>query len=687
MPFVDAIWTNLRFEVRNGEVESTIGATLEVLRSLGQKLNDTDLVRFCTTVLQDCLGDLNNPNFTAQAGKLLMSVLSAKPEAFGIIVTPTLSTVQSELRRDTSPKHTRQLLSLIESIIAIRTQQRPREVVDSADIDAFEVTIPAFQSLYAPLRQIAKRSFSDATDTDALLVGTEAATALAGLATQRTGAQEGSSSMLDPESIEALVGDLLDHYMFIVTNVDRSLEPHRDHRQDVHYQLRSAVQLCAHTHPAILDFVLERIFSTARSLWTTETPGLTERIETLLRDAASIATLLELPADVHVQSYVAFVVKLLTSMEDAFKTYQPDVWRYHVFAAQEAWICMIHAWENLSGKKVSSKISIAQLNMIPSDPRFQWDQWVLRLRRRYPSLPTIQDESTVVFEENTGIAEASVDTETSIGTSSSVEENDPTHFVEQSLVDIRRLGLYVLRELYRTTTEVVPETETKAISTDTRFLAIELDDMFTEKDKDAEDKFLIASSQYAKAVVSKLGVRHQMDLFLADEVIALFHSNEIVNPDDFHLTRKTEHIIRLEGRQVRECLMSPPNTRLEQMLSGERGNVRCPPVFPISNLKRGRAMTLSYGILAALQSFPSAGTTGGLNGAFEPWVCYSCLHKPRASPNLRSRNPTLLPTDCSSPVFSDTTTLRTPSSRATSSPCLLPSATSSRLRKWVLLQT
>src|SRR5690242_5335897 len=90
-PYIDDIWTNLKYEVRNGEVEETIQATLEVIRALAKRLEGKALTDFVLTVQRECVDDLSNPTYTAQAGKLLMAVLSASPEAFAIMVYPIVN--------------------------------------------------------------------------------------------------------------------------------------------------------------------------------------------------------------------------------------------------------------------------------------------------------------------------------------------------------------------------------------------------------------------------------------------------------------------------------------------------------------------------------------------------------------------------------------------------------------------
>ncbi|KAH6682122.1 Dos2-interacting transcription regulator of RNA-Pol-II-domain-containing protein [Plectosphaerella plurivora] len=622
LPYVDAIWTNLKYEVRNGEVDYTIAATLNVLRSLAKKLSGTDLVRYCSTVQQECADDLGSARVTEQAGKLLMSTLSAKYESFGIMASPTLASVTNQLRHTESEQHTQKLLSLAWSILKIRDELRPhhRDAEDPPDVASFEHTDPAFKALYHPLRQIVSRSFHDNADDDTLLCGIEATKALASLVSQKgVGANFPdlhSPLLFDSASIAAAVNDIVEKYIFMFNLLGQATEPRRNRLQLAHVELRECLQLCAKAAPPVLGAILDRMFAAIHTILEAKAPGWEQSVETLLRDAASVSTDIFIlkAGDFIVTHYAVFVSKLLSSMERAFNNYQPVAWALHVVAAQESWIYMNNTWENLGDGPVCPKFTALDIAKVPADPRFAWDKWVPRLRKHYPELPVIQGESAVVFEEDTGKDEETV------STVESCDDHDAKEMIDQALADIHRLGLYVVREIYRSITRVVPETQARAISTNTRRVAIELTDMFTKHDKEAEDRFLIALSQYAKAVVSKIHVRRQMDLFLADEVIALFHGNERIDTENFHLTQKTSHIADLDGEQVRNCLMSPPDERLEEMLSGVRKNLRCPPMFPVNGLGQGRILPLSYGIFAGLQTFPDTGAPGSLDGAFEPWI-------------------------------------------------------------------
>ena len=146
-PYVDQIWSSLKYEVRNGEIEDTIWATLEVLKTLAKRLNGDHLRDYCLMVTRDCVNDLSNAIYTAPAGRLLVSVLSAAPSAFVLMVSPAITHIKENLRHPKGPGHSRDLLKLLHVILETRLMlvEVQMSVQEKSDFSAID---PIFKSLY-----------------------------------------------------------------------------------------------------------------------------------------------------------------------------------------------------------------------------------------------------------------------------------------------------------------------------------------------------------------------------------------------------------------------------------------------------------------------------------------------------------------------------------------------------------
>ena len=154
-PFGQDIWSSLKYEVRNGEVDETIQAALEVIRQFSKRLDGEDLAAFVFSVMRDCLEDLSNPTYVEGAGKLLLCVLAASPNAFAIAVTPTITQCKDNLRRPKSPAHAAGILSLLNSMLSVRLQIIGTGLPEvSLETQALRTTDPAitalFDDVYAP---------------------------------------------------------------------------------------------------------------------------------------------------------------------------------------------------------------------------------------------------------------------------------------------------------------------------------------------------------------------------------------------------------------------------------------------------------------------------------------------------------------------------------------------------------
>lgn len=156
VPFVDQIWSSLKYEVRNGEITDTIEATLRVITSMAKRLGDEDIRSFFNSTWRDIGDDISSPTYAAQAGRLLVSILGASARSFSL-VTPALSHVQVTLKTSKLASHQKDLLAVLNSILLVRShlvagyensQSLDNPLKDElfGDTLFFDVYLPVWQS-------------------------------------------------------------------------------------------------------------------------------------------------------------------------------------------------------------------------------------------------------------------------------------------------------------------------------------------------------------------------------------------------------------------------------------------------------------------------------------------------------------------------------------------------------------
>ncbi|KAI0593423.1 Dos2-interacting transcription regulator of RNA-Pol-II-domain-containing protein [Biscogniauxia sp. FL1348] len=121
VPYVDQIWGSLKYEVRNGEIQDTVKATLKVIGSLTTRLDTDELRSFLNSAWRDLADDLSNPTYAAQAGRLLVSIAGANSQSFTAITPQALSHIQSNIKHTSSTSHKQDLLTLLNSILLVRS--------------------------------------------------------------------------------------------------------------------------------------------------------------------------------------------------------------------------------------------------------------------------------------------------------------------------------------------------------------------------------------------------------------------------------------------------------------------------------------------------------------------------------------------------------------------------------------
>ncbi|SPN97774.1 uncharacterized protein DNG_01287 [Cephalotrichum gorgonifer] len=203
VPFVSKIWNCLKYEVRNGEVEETINATLEMIRAMAARLEGDALRNFILTVLRECLDDLSNPTYAAQAGKLLVCTASASVSAFVLILSPAAKQVMEDLRHTKSRDHKRDLLSLLNAILGVRSLFTNGEAgISGDDLVAMELTEPVLHSLF----DLAYKPCLQSPDA---LVSKKAVEGMGILVEQKSSASK-DKLLLDDETCTVISSSLID---------------------------------------------------------------------------------------------------------------------------------------------------------------------------------------------------------------------------------------------------------------------------------------------------------------------------------------------------------------------------------------------------------------------------------------------------------------------------------------------
>ncbi|KAF4122938.1 DNA repair/transcription protein MET18/MMS19 [Geosmithia morbida] len=146
-PYVERLWNSLKYEVRNGEIEDTIWATLEVLKTIATRLKGDDLRDYSLMVTRDCVNDFSNTVYMAAAGRLITSVLSATPVSFLLMVSPAITHIKENLRHPKGPSHSQDLLKLLHVILETRILLVEADMAaqERNDFDAID---QSFKSLY-----------------------------------------------------------------------------------------------------------------------------------------------------------------------------------------------------------------------------------------------------------------------------------------------------------------------------------------------------------------------------------------------------------------------------------------------------------------------------------------------------------------------------------------------------------
>lgn len=120
VPYADQIWSSLKYEVRNGEIQDIIKATLKVLCSLTRRLDGEVLESFLDNAWRDLKEDLSDAKYTAQAGRLLVALTGAAAQSFSLLIPRALELMKKNIKHTTLVLHKRHLITLMSSLLNLR---------------------------------------------------------------------------------------------------------------------------------------------------------------------------------------------------------------------------------------------------------------------------------------------------------------------------------------------------------------------------------------------------------------------------------------------------------------------------------------------------------------------------------------------------------------------------------------
>ncbi|ROT35592.1 hypothetical protein SODALDRAFT_317166 [Sodiomyces alkalinus F11] len=574
IPFADKIWTSLKYEVRNGEVEDAVKETLQVIGALFSRLDGDNLQRLVHTVQQDCLDDLDNPTYTPAAQKLLLAVSSGSPSAFALVAFAALQPVKDSLRHAKSTDHTVSLLNLLNSLQEVRCarMQQSTAALTPHHVGVLQRTEPAFVSLY---RDVFSQPFQQAIHPEAsketLIIGEKAIQGLALLFKQQhsvTCSQIGDS-ILAPEDASEIISDLSS---FLLSRAFRTKDEESEEALALLQAAIRALQAAVTRIPDAFSKLVTDSFAIFEGATNVSFEELWTRLRSMLPKLAFIGCS-ELPvSEDKLQHSVLLLSSLLRQLQSMINRKAPaGVWAEYAIGIHTTMYTFWVACENSLERPVREKKVEGYDTGLKDDLRFSPGRWVRYVSSRFSSLPTLQDESMVktLEDENEGTSDSEPYYKKLLATESR----------QQLVGDMLLVYLFVARQLYRRATSIISSENATTIG-------IRLSEDFQGKDN--EYSYAVLISRVAQFAISRLGFWEQNQLRLLEQVPALFRAEDVLVDGLGSEAESGGH------QSLRDVMASKFTPELEIDWSN-------PPSFPINPLTNECLVLLAFGIMAPLQ--------------------------------------------------------------------------------------
>ncbi|KAF5229425.1 hypothetical protein FAUST_10431 [Fusarium austroamericanum] len=496
-PYAGQIWGSLKYEVRNGEIEDTIWGTLEVLKSLTQRLTGDELRDHTLSVTRDCVPDLATTMYAASSGRLMISILSSKSSAFVLMAAPVLTHIKENLRHPKAPVHSQDLHKVLHVILETRllltdSNMNAEEREDFTAIDAF------FKSLYNEVYKSAVALGSKQyASYDDLKVATQAVQGAGALVCQRpakssdpsiSGASASSERLLPEETCSEICESL-----FAILKRSGPGYPRSTGGDELINETAKSLQRAIRLFPRGFNGIVDESMTIIRT--ARQNTGTAEVVETVTTLGGLIAFIgsSELPSTPR-DGLDHFVYSVSIFLSELFDTLQsksdPQIW------------CALAAI-------VQSIIRHFNDACLASDPDKE-------LSIESDALKAIGSIYTSLGQLGEGKpAESSTEYHSRISQAASVAE------VRNEFLLI---SLFIARQLYRQATKAIeahPQTGKQALS---------LSDDFASADQVAGHQYLHLISTLAGFVIHEFSEAQQTSLQTENFAIALFRDDSITIP-------------------------------------------------------------------------------------------------------------------------------------------------------------
>lgn len=546
MPFVDKIWMCLKYEVRNGEIQDAITNTLTVLSTLAGRLDGDDLKAFAQAVLNDCLDDLENPTYSSQAGKLLASIFGAKVCAFTHMVPPILSRVKRIHRQTASPSNTKDLFTLLNSILerrlALTSNKSAWQESDVNSMKGASSSLPAlFEDVYRPAweQSLAKRTIKE--QRDLLKIAFQGMALL--VQQVDVSLDDSRRSLLCPDTTCSQICSIL-----FIPVVEWTLPENEAIREPVlEDEAVVAMQKAVMVYGAAFDDLITRSLSLAKNTCSRSDVAPSEKA-IHLRSVLSRLSFIgcsELSARTSsLQFFGVLAGSLLAEMRGLFD-------QGANFEVASLYLSGIHgAALNLADalRRLPRLEDVSQA----STERQDLGKWIHNVEKHFQGFPRIDQASD--------------------GAQPGVVAITPTAQAGRSMsinMQFLQLCLFIVYQLYRRATVLAPHGESVDLG-----LSPDFQDAGTSGEE-AQDRYLFSLGRFATFVIRSLSGPDQQALRLYEEAVVLFRGEDVLG----------------DGQTVR-------HVKLES-LSNESTNTSTVRLSPLHNR---RTAILSMAILEGLRS-------------------------------------------------------------------------------------
>lgn len=486
-PYFNQIWGSLKYEVRNGEVEDSIWATLEVLKAIAVRLEGEDLRDYALTVTRDCVNDLSSTLYTAPAGRLLVSVLSAGPAAFVLMAAPAVTHIKENLRHPKAPAHSRDLLKLLQVILETRIFLVDAKMTTSERSD-FSAIDSIFKTLYDDVfRNPVQLGAKEGATEDEIRLATEAVQGAGALVCQRSSGSiatsDGTVTATDenerllPENTCSQICDSL----FSIITYGNSASGQASRSKDSDELVNStttALQRAVTANPKAFPTLVEKAFEIV-----TASPGEQDKASSAhvfgsLLAYVGCSKLPQKPAE-GLRNYLTLVKSLQVDIVSSSNGSFP-VWGSLVASIQSAARYFNEAFQELKPERSGAS----------------WDpSWASAIVSKYPGLDLL-DRNAVLDGFN-------------VSGSLSVSE---------AYADFLLATLYIVRQLYQKATKI---TEVAGVK------ALQLGDKFNGSEGALEHQYLHFISALAGFVLHETSEEQQLSLKAHEFALNLFHDDAI----------------------------------------------------------------------------------------------------------------------------------------------------------------